>query len=315
MQRQGSLKIIEMCQLTGVSRASYYRRWQSERPTDEEMALRDRMQQLALKYRYQGYRYITRLLKREGWIVNHKRVLRILREDNLLSLRRRRFVTTTDSDHDFPVYPNLARRLRPNAPDQLWVADITYIRLQREFTYLAVILDVYSRRVVGWSLGRRLDSTLAQDALKLAVKVRQPRPGLIHHSDRGVQYACRDYIHLLKQAGMEVSMSRAGNPYDNAFAESFMKTLKVEEVDGRRYRDLEHASSSIGTFIDEFYNVERLHSALDYLSPVEFENNFAQSLNAGRGILSNDEAGKGVWLPPSPVPPSPAENNNSSPQH
>src|SRR4030095_7720058 len=280
--------MIESGQRRGVSRASYYRRWQSERPTEEQMALRDRVQQLALTYRYYGYRPITRLLKREGWMVNHKRVLRILREDNLLSLRRKRFVITTDSDHDLPVYPNLARRLAVKGPDQLWVADITYIRLRTEFLYLAVILDVYSRRVVGWSLGRQLGSTLAQEALRKAVELRQPRPGLIHHSDRGVQYACQDYIRLLEQAGMEVSMSRAGNPYDNAFAESFMKTLKTEEVDARRYRDLEHASSSIGTFIEEFYNDQRLHSALGYLCPVEFENNFARSLNAERGILSSD---------------------------
>jgi putative transposase len=268
---QGGVNILEMCQLAGVSRASYYRGWQRRKPSEEDMAVRDRVQRLALRYRYYGYRPITRLLKREGWVVNHKRVLRLMREDNLLSLRRRKFVNTTDSAHNWHVYPNLAGRMQVSGINQLWVADITYVRLQQEFIYLAVILDVYSRRVVGWSLSRQLDSGIAQQALQMAWDERQPAPGLVHHSDRGLQYACGEYVKRLESYGMTISMSRPGNPYDNAWAESFMKTLKVEEVDGRRYRNFDHAESCIGTFIEEIYNQQRLHSALDYCSPVEFE--------------------------------------------
>jgi putative transposase len=268
---QGRRDILEMCELAGVSRASYYRGWQRRKPREEDMAVRDRVQRLALRYRYYGYRPITRLLKREGWVVNHKRVLRLMREDNLLSLRRRKFVNTTDSGHNWHVYPNLARRMRVSGINQLWVADITYVRLQEEFIYLAVILDVYSRRVVGWSLSRQLDSEIAQQALKMAWNQRRPAPGVVHHSDRGLQYACGEYVKQLESYGMTISMSRPGNPYDNAWAESFMKTLKVEEVDGRRYRNFDHAESCIGTFIEEIYNQQRLHSALNYLSPVEFE--------------------------------------------
>jgi putative transposase len=194
-----------------------------------------------------------------------------MREDNLLSLRRRKLVITTDSAHDWKVYPNLARRMQVSGINQLWVADITYVRLQQEFIYLAVILDVYSRRVVGWSLSRQLDSRIAQQALKMAWDQRRPAVGLVHHSDRGLQYACGEYVKLLESYGMTISMSRPGNPYDNAWAESFMKTLKVEEVDGRGYRNFDHAESCIGTFIEEIYNQQRLHSALEYRSPVEFE--------------------------------------------
>jgi transposase InsO family protein len=268
---QGSLTIFDLCQLVGVSRASYYRRWQKRKPTDEEMAVRDRLQCVALKHRHCGYRRITRLLKREGWVINHKRVLRLMREDNLLSLRRRKFVVTTDSTHSWQVYPNLARHMQLSAINQLWVADITYVRLQQEFIYLAVILDRYSRRVVGWSLSRQLDSRVAEQALDMALEERRPAPGLVHHSDRGVQYACGDYVQRLEICGITISMSRPGNPYDNAWAESFMKTLKAEEVDGRRYRNFNDAKSSIGTFIEEVYNQQRLHSALEYCSPMEFE--------------------------------------------
>ena len=268
---QGRLSIAQMCQLAGVSRASYYRGWHARQPQEEEMALRDRLQHFALKHRYYGYRPITKLLKREGWWINHKRVLRVMREDNLLSLRRKKFVVTTDSNHRNAVYPNLARRMHVTQLNELWVADITYIRLQQEFVYLAIVLDVFSRRVVGWSLDRCLESRLAQHALVQAVELREPQPGLVHHSDRGWQYACQDYVGLLQRFGIEASMSRPGNPYDNAFAESFMKTLKAEEVDARQYRDLEDAERSIGSYIDGFYNAERLHSALGYTSPMHFE--------------------------------------------
>jgi len=271
MQVQGELTIREMCETTAVSRASYYRRWRRVEPKEEHLALRDAIQRQAVKNRHCGYRRITQSLKRDGWVVNHKRVLRLMREDNLLSIRRRRFVVTTESDHSWRVYPNLARRMVVTDINQLWVADITYVRLQQEFIYLAVILDVYSRRVVGWNMSRQLDSRFAQEALESALKQRRPVPGLVHHSDRGVQYACGDYVKRLESCGITISMSRPGNPYDNAWAESFMKTLKVEEVDGRRYRNFDHAKSSIATFIDEVYNQQRLHSALDYRSPMEFE--------------------------------------------
>ena len=305
MQVQGSLALVELCQLSGVSRASYYRRWQAEKPNDEEMVIRDRLQQLALKNRHQGYRYITKLLKREGWLINHKRTLRLMREDNLLSLRRRKWTTTTDSDHDRPVYPNIARLLQVEGPDQLWVADITYVRLRSEFVYVAMVLDVYSRRIVGWTIGRNLDSSLTEGALDKAIQARQPKPGLVHHSDRGWQYACNAYIAMLNRYGIEVSMSRSGNPYDNAYAESFMKTLKTEEVDGRRYHSLEEAASSIESFIEVFYNQERLHSKLGYLSPAEFE---AGCTLDERGMLCSDGEGRGA---PSLVLPSPVRDFNA----
>jgi putative transposase len=271
MQMQGGLTIRELCESGQVSRASYYRSWKRRQPTEENVALRDAIQRLALKDRHYGYRRIGRLLKREGWIVNHKRILRRMREDNLLSIGCRRFVLTTDSAHGWRIYPNLARHMVVSGINQLWVSDITYVRLQREFIYLAVILDVYSRRVVGWSISRQLDSGFAVAALESALKQRRPAMGLIHHSDRGVQYASNDYVERLEANGIIISMSRPGNPYDNAWAESFMKTLKVEEVDGRRYRDFDHAKSCIGTFIEKVYNGQRLHSALNYRSPMEFE--------------------------------------------
>lgn len=272
MQMQGGgLTIRDMCETAGVSRASYYRSWRKREPKEEDLALRDAIQRLALKDRHYGYRRIAILLKRDGWVVNHKRVLRQMREDNLLSIRRRRFVVTTDSGHGWRTYPNLARSMVVTAMNQLWVADITYVRLQQEFIYLAVIVDVYSRRVVGWSLSRQLDSEFAEQALESAMSQRQPLAGLVHHSDRGIQYACGNYVKRLESRGITISMSRPGNPYDNAWAESFMKTLKVEEVDGRRYRHFADAKSSIGEFIEEIYNQQRLHSALDYRSPIEFE--------------------------------------------
>jgi transposase InsO family protein len=275
MQGGGGLTIREMCESARVSRAGYYRSWQKQEPKQEQISLRDAIQRLALKDRHCGYRRIGRRLKRDGWLVNHKRVLRLMREDNLLSIRRRRFVVTTDSEHKWRVYPNLARRTELSDINQLWVADITYVRLQQEFIYVAVILDVYSRRVVGWSISRKLDSGFALDALESALKQRHPAPGLIHHSDRGVQYACGDYVKRLEACEITISMSRPGNPWDNAWAESFMKTLKAEEVDGQRYQNFEDAESSIGTFVEDVYNTERMHSALGYRSPVEFESEIA----------------------------------------
>ena len=262
-----------MCELSEVSRAGYYRHWRRSAPRQEEAELRDRIQQLALSHRHYGYRRITALLRREGWCVNHKRVNRLMREDNLLCLRRRAFVpATTDSKHRFRVYPNLARKLETTAVNQLWVADITYVRLAESFAYLAVVLDAHSRRAVGWAMETHLQASLALQALDMALLSRDVAPGgLVHHSDRGVQYACGDYIARLEDHGILPSMSRVACPYDNAMVESFRKTLKCEEVEGQAYRDLEHARSQIGAFIEQVYNRHRLHSALDYRSPIEFE--------------------------------------------
>lgn len=270
---QGEGWIEALCAAAGVSRASFYRSWAVSEPELEEMALRDAIQRLALAHRHYGYRRIGAMLRREGWCVNAKRVLRLTREDNLLCLRKKAYApATTDSNHGWRIYPNLARRLVPMAPDRLWVADITYIRLERAFVYLAVVLDAFSRKVVGWALADHLAASLAIQALEMALSQRRPPPGeLIHHSDRGVQYACADYTRALEAAGVIPSMSRGGCPYDNAKAESFMKTLKTEEVDGSAYRDLVDAQAHVCDFIEQVYNKTRLHSALDYQSPVEFE--------------------------------------------
>jgi putative transposase len=276
-QLQGELTIERMCTLAGVSRAGYYRAWAMSAPRAEETGVRDAIQRAAIANRHYGYRRITVVIGREGWAVNHKRVLRLMREDNLLCLRQRSFVpVTTDSNHGWRVVPNLARHMMPTGLDQLWVADITYIRLQEEFAYLAIVLDAFSRRVVGWALDTHLQASLATAALAMALVSRKPAPGsLIHHSDRGVQYACSDYTELLERHDIQPSMSRVGNPYDNAKAESFMKTLKHEEVDGRAYRNLRHARTAIGAFIEQVYNRQRLHSALAYRPPAEFEANFS----------------------------------------
>ena len=265
-----------LCQMTGLSRAGFYR-WRIPRQaTPVEMEIRDQMQKVALESSAYGYRRVTAELRRRGFDVNHKRVLRMMREDNLLCVRRRAFMVTTDSRHNLPIYPNLAGGMTPAAINQLWVADITYIRLRTEFIYLAVVLDAFSRRVIGWALGRTLEAELAVAALRMALNERQPAPGLVHHSDRGVQYASHDYTGMLKQHHAIISMSRKGNPYDNAACESFMKTLKYEEVYRNEYRDFSEARACIGEFLESVYNQKRLHSALGYLPPAEFESGAVQ---------------------------------------
>jgi len=272
MPLQGSLSIERMCELARVSRASFYRSLMERRPTEEETEVRSAIQQIALEHRRRyGYRRICAELRRRGMLVNHKRVLRMMRKDNLLALRRRRFVVTTNSDHKFEVYLNLARRMKLSGTDQLWVADITYIRLKAEFVYLAVILDAFSRKVVGWALDRTLANRLTIAALEQAIAQRRPRPGLVHHSDRGLQYARGEYVAALESFGMVPSMSRPANPYDNASCESFIKTLKREEIYANKYDNLEHLRGNIEEFIEQYYNRQRLHSALGYRSPEEFE--------------------------------------------
>jgi putative transposase len=270
------MTVVQMCRTAAVSRAGFYRSHSPAETADRDIDLRDEIQKIALEMPAYGRRRITAELKRRGWKVNHKRVSRIMREDNLLCLRHRKFVVTTDSHHQHPVYPNVASGMQLTTINQLWVADITYIRLETEFVYLAVVLDAFSRRVVGWALDRTLEAKLVMAALSRALAERQPTPGLVHHSDRGVQYACGDYTELLKQRGITISMSRKGNPYDNATCESFMKTLKYEEVYRQEYRDLTEALASIQQFIDKIYNQHRLHSALGYRPPEEFERDQCQ---------------------------------------
>lgn len=260
-----------MTALAGVSRATYYRFDPEAVPAVQDVELRDRIQRIALQFPAYGRPRITAELKRRGWDVNHKRVGRILREDNLLCLRKRKFHVTTDSRHSFRTYPNLTRNFVPIAPNQLWVADITYIRLFKEFVYLAVVLDAYSRLVIGWALERTLEAQLSVGAIRMALARRGSPAGLIHHSDRGVQYACGEYTELLTSHGIQISMSRKANPYDNAKAESFMKTLKHEQVHRVEYRDLAEARSEIRTFLERTYNRKRLHSALGYRPPAEFD--------------------------------------------
>jgi len=270
------LPIARMIELGGVSRASFYR-FQEDGPSrsdrsDRDMDLRDAIQRIALEWPSYGRPRITRALRRQGWRVNPKRVRRLLREDNLLCVRKRKFrVTTTDSHHGRKVYPNLAGEMELHGINQLWVADITYIRLETEFVYLAVVMDAYSRRVLGWALHRTMEDDLTLAALRMALEQRRPAPGLVHHSDRGSQYASGDYTELLKAHGCKISMSHKSSPWENAACESWMKTLKYEEVYRQEYRDLAEARASIERFIEKVYNQQRLHSALGYRPPLEFE--------------------------------------------
>ena len=276
--KAGSVLTVErMVKLGRVSRSGFYRFDNAEPDPDRDMDLRDAIQKIGLEWPSYGRPRITKELRRRGWQVNPKRVYRLMREDNLLCVRRRKFVVTTDSNHTRKVYPNLARSMILTTTDQLWRADITYIRLRDEFVFLAVILDAYSRRVIGWALDRTMENSLTLTALRMALSRRLVEAGLVHHSDRGSQYASTDYTELLQANGIEISMSRKGNPWDNAACESFMKTLKYEEVLRNDYRDLAEARASIREFLEKVYNQKRLHSALGYLPPAEFERNHKEA--------------------------------------
>jgi putative transposase len=317
MSLQGSLSIERMCQMAPVSRRGFYRSLKEQQPAEEEMEVRSAIQQIALEHRRRyGYRRITAELHRRGMPVNHKRVARIMREDNLLGMQPERFVVTTNSNHKLEIYLNLAGRMKLTGINQLWVADITYIRLKAEFVYLAVILDGFSRKVVGWALDRTLAMRLTVGALEQAIAGRQPEPGLVHHSDRGLQYASEEYVKVLENNRVIPSMSRPANPYDNASCESFMKTLKREEIYANKYDDLENLRANIEEFIEQYYNRLRLHSALGYRSPEEFEqieaSGSAESRSATMVFFENKEnnkkiskglLGTGTQMPsPSPDP-------------
>jgi putative transposase len=273
MQLEGKsgLSIIEACDSARLSRAGFYRHFDEHEPRQADTELREQIQQICLSNRCYGSRRVTAELRAQGRLINRKRVMRLMRMDNLLCLRKRRFVCTTDSRHTYAVYPNLARDCKPIRVNQLWVADITYIRLRESFIYLAVILDAYSRRVIGWALEETLEAELALKALRRALADRPVHSSLVHHSDRGVQYCSGEYVGLLRSNGIQISMSRAGNPYDNAMAESFMRTLKHEEVYLNSYRDREDALLHIQDFLERIYNCQRLHSKLGYLAPAKYE--------------------------------------------
>jgi putative transposase len=272
MKADRGLTVARMVELGGVSRASFYRfEEKSTARVDRDMDLRDAIQRIALEWPSYGRPRITAELKRQGWKVGPNRVRRLMREDNLLCVRKRKFLVTTDSYHDRKIYPNLAGQMVLTGMNQLWVADITYIRLETEFIYLAVVIDAFSRRVIGWALDRTMEDELTLSALRLALELRRPPSGWVHHSDRGSQYASGDYTNLLKAHGCQISMSHKGSPWENGGCESWMKTLKYEEVYRQEYRDLSEARASLERFIEKVYNQKRLHSALGYLPPVEFE--------------------------------------------
>jgi putative transposase len=279
MPLQGSANVEQLCQLARVSRAGFYRYLQNGWPAEEDVNLQSAIQDVVLEHRWRyGYRRVTAQLRQCGMIVNHKRVARIMREDNLLTVRQDKACAAShEGVSGVQIYLNLPRRMGLSGPNQLWIADITYIRLRAEFVYLAVILDAFSRIVVGWALGRTLQAKLPLRALMHAISNRQPSPGLVHHSDQGVQYVCRDYVQALHEHQMVPSMSRPANPYDNATCESFLRTLKREEINANAYRDFAQLEQGVRQFIEQYYNRLRLHSALSYQSPEGFEKHAAHS--------------------------------------
>lgn len=271
---RGRLSVKRMCELMKVSKTAYYN-WSLKIPgvnsSLSHSELDKEIENIVIEFPGYGYRRVTAELKRRRCTLNHKKVLKIMRENNLVKKRKRRYISTTDSAHGLLVYPNLVKEFVPTDINQLWVADITYIHLRFEFAYLAAILDAFSRKVVGWALRDNLSQELSLSALRMALTRRNIGPGLIHHSDRGVQYACKEYIHLLKNYDIIISMSAKGNPYENAQAESFIATLKREEVHLFDYESMAEALERIGYFIEDVYNIKRLHSSLGYLPPAEFE--------------------------------------------
>jgi transposase InsO family protein len=284
--RSSQVSTQQLCQLAGVSRCGYYRYLQHSAVVKECDSARSEIQQICAEYPSYGYRRVSQELHRRAYCVNHKRVLALMRKDNLLCRPKRRWVRTTESRHGYRVYPNLARAMSLTHPDELWVADITYIRLVHGFAYLAVILDAFSRRAVGWAVSSRIDTKLSLAALTMALRNRIVTPGLVHHSDQGVQYACNDYVALLLSKNIAISMSRKGNPYDNALAESFIKTLKTEEVSLNEYNTLIDAQSNIEHFIGRVYNQKRLHSSLGYKPPIEFEAQYAITTTVNPSTLT-----------------------------
>ena len=285
-----------MCRLAGVSRASYYRNWEAVAPDEAEMAARAAIHEVVLRHRRRyGCVRVTKDLHRQGMVINHKRVERIMREDNLLAIRYRKYILTTNSQHDCQVYLNLAARMTLTGINQLWVADITYIRLRTEFVYLAVVIDRYSRKAIGWALDRSLTARVAVTALQQAIGQRQPPPGVVHHSDQGTQYASTEYAAVLAASHMVPSMSRPANPYDNAACESFMKTLKQEEIYCNQYADFDQLSQQLEEFLGAYYNRLRLHSALGYRTPEEFERDAAAAPASGE---SHDAATMKFFSPP-----------------
>ena len=279
------LAVRRLCALVGVSRSWWYAHPSPTETAARDTVLRDAIEHIVLAFPGYGYRRVAKTLQREGWEVNHKRVLRIMRQESLLCQLERRFVVTTDAGHGLRTYPNLLADLALTGPDQAWVADLTYIRLPTTFGYLACLLDAWSRRCVGWRLARTIDTSLPLAALEQALAARRPGPGLIHHSDRGVQYASAAYTARLGEAGAHSSMSAPGTPYDNAKAESFFKTLKREEVYLNHYQTFREAEANLDRFIGDVYNAKRLHSSLGYRPPIEFEAAAAALTAIGQGCL------------------------------
>jgi len=274
MISQRQIPINRGCSSLNINRRTYYYSLKRSSTDQSDKSTRSSIHDIALEFSKYGYRRITKEMHRRGQLINHKKVLRIMREENILCKPKKKYrIATTDSNHNYPVYPNLAKDAVLTGINQLWVADITYVHLLHECVYLAVIIDVFSRKCIGWELSRRIDAELVLNALDTAIKARVHIgiDGLIHHSDQGVQYACNEYVDRLKELGIQISMSKKGNPYDNAFAESFMKTLKVEEVYLKEYRTFDEAYNNIKQFIEVVYNNKRLHSSIGYLPPVEFE--------------------------------------------
>ena len=274
MISENQFNIYKICSIIGVNRSSFYK-WKNQPILrDNNLYLKKEIQGIALEFPFYGYRRITKELERRSIDINHKKVLRIMKEDNLLCRRKKQFKpVTTQSNHGLKIYPNLIENIKVTGLNQVWVADITYIRLVNEFIYLAAILDIFSRKCIGWALSRNINTLLVLNALEMAIFKRRFLGfiNLIHHSDRGVQYASRDYVEMLQQNGIQISMSRSGNPYDNAFAESFNKTIKVEEVYINEYETFEEAYKNIQHFIDLVYNKKRIHSSIGYSTPEEFE--------------------------------------------